>query len=154
MNDLKFETEKEKQEYIGEIFTLLNPLREKMDLLEEARANGENVESILKKVENFSTLVYVINNLYQNVRDKYREENTMLIYGQERVFLDRLHETANHMDQAGEYVYNGGLYDIQPWDFQQGEALKREFMNNLRKVDLSQQPAQSFNKQPKVKKIV
>lgn len=154
MNDLKFETEKEKQEYIGGIFALLNPLREKMDLLEEARATGENIDSILKKAEDFSTLVYVINNLYQNVRDKYREENTMLTYGQERVILNCLYETSDNLTHEGEYMYNGGLYNLQPWDFQQGEALKREFMNNLRKLDLSQKPAQSFNKQPKVKKIV
>jgi len=88
MNNVYFKTEDEKREYVEKIFGMIGPLQLMVSELTSARESGENLENIYAKAENLVHTVQLANMIYQSTRDSYREENTMLTYGQEKAIIN------------------------------------------------------------------
>jgi len=147
MNNVYFKTEDEKREYVEKIFGMIGPLQLMVSELTSARESGENLENIYAKAENLVHTVQLANMIYQSTRDSYREENTMLTYGQEKAIINCLHDTATTL-YKGEYeATEGAWYNLTQYDLYQGDALKKEFIKELQNLDLSQ----SNGKKPKVR---
>ena len=149
MNTLHFKNEEEKCEYVQHIVGLTKALEEGIKELNDAKENIQDLDQMVKKAEDFSCIIYAINNFYQAIRDKYRKGNETLIYAQEKAIIDTLHEVASKLRVGGEYEYTEGGYDLTEVDIKHGYPLRREFYKALDDISLNQDEIAFFQEEKK-----
>lgn len=150
MNTLYFKNEEEKCEYVQHIVSLTKALENGINELNYAKENVQDLDKMLKKAEDFSYIIYAINNYCQAIRDKYRKGNETLTYAQEKTIIDTLHEVASKFRVGEEYEFTeGGSYELTEANIKHGYHLRREFHKALDDISLDQDEIAFFQEEKK-----